>query len=547
MLRSLRLRLLAMILVVMAPLAVFIAIEARTTYDTAIQALHASQQAVAVNVGIQMRIGLATGRRVLTTLMSATENISDPLVCDRTLARALFFAPGTVAVEVRRKDGLKCSALAPDQTAKGPALQEMLLRPLPAKPSEVLPGYHGQAFFGSGRIGSEGYLIVGVASPAEGGADITGALAIDVRRFTVAMDALGTVQSGTVALFGDGPEALLVKGAEQAKGQNWLPVADLASLPDEKPVTLSSRDGMKRSYVLNRIKDSNLFFIAGFRTEAEQSIFHQFLALLLAPFATLLIIGLAYTRMIRIHVLRWTTGLADAARSIAGNREARAPDDEAMPDELRQVGQSFNMMVERQAVRERRLKEALAHNQHLSRELHHRIKNSLQIVQSYIGLSKRSKSGEVRRALLVTECRVNALSTAYRLALAHGELRDADIDEYLEAVASSAGSLLAPAGATVKARFKLNARTEIDLLTPLGLILIEALVEVFEEGRSASVQLSGSIEDGDRRILRIRVEGEAVVPRNDKLLRGLILQAQARDLTAAEPGLFLALELSQKA
>ncbi len=126
MLVTLRTRLLLMILVVMAPAAVFIAIEARTTYDTALRALYESQTMVATNAGLRIHLDLESSGRVLTTLTSAAASSKDEHDCDTVFARALPFAPGTVAVRARRPDGVVCEAVEPERRRDAPALFQML-------------------------------------------------------------------------------------------------------------------------------------------------------------------------------------------------------------------------------------------------------------------------------------------------------------------------------------------------------------------------------------------------------------------------------------
>ncbi|WP_163778234.1 sensor histidine kinase, partial [Proteus mirabilis] len=78
----------------------------------------------------------------------------------------------------------------------------------------------------------------------------------------------------------------------------------------------------------------------------------------------------------------------------------------------------------------------------LVRELHHRVKNSLQIVQSYLSLAKRNYSAEASRALSEAEWRVQVLAIAYRFSLAHGEMHAVRVDVFLEEVLAAISRLL---------------------------------------------------------------------------------------------------------
>ena len=548
MLVTLRTRLLLMILVVMAPAAVFIAIEARTTYDTALRALHDSQTMVAMNAGLRIHLDLESSGRLLTTLTSAAASSKNEHDCDMVFARALPFAPGTVAVRARRPDGIVCQAAAPERRNDAPALFQMLDKAdFSTPPGSAALRNTRETRFASALSAGVRYLIASIAIENEDAQETTGELVIDLRRLP---EGLGTVQrfgGATLALFDRHDVPLLVKGQEMAQA-GWLPAAAPSSLEPGNSVVLAGRDGHKRSYALARVPGSSLFVVAGFDRAPQRAVFRQFLALLLAPLATMLALWLAYSRMIRTHVLRWTNGLAAAARAIAANHVARAPDEPGMPQELREVGKSFNAMIERQESRERKLQAALEHNQHLTRELHHRIKNSLQIVQSYIGLGKRSETGAARTALLRAEARVNALSTAYRLALADGELKDAPVDAYLEAVASNIGTLLLGPGQQIRSELALGADSRIDRLTPLGLILVETLITLLAAGDAVSITVSGQRKDDGTLTLTIGTDRPGLADDMDRrLLDGLIQQAEAEHHPLETPGTLLSLRLKPDA
>ncbi len=543
MLSTLQLRLLAMILVILAPLAAFISIGARTTYDTALRALQTSESSVVTNVGAQLRIGLAASRRVLTTLAAAAD-LSDgtPESCNRIFARSIAASPGSVAVRVKRGDGMVCSAVKDSHATDAQAIFALFDQVgKGAPPKETMPGYTGTAWFDSGRAGTSNYFVVKIEDKTPNGA-IVGELAVDPVRFGLIMDEFRTARDSTVAVFGKDDAPLLLQGMEEAN-TNWLPASALREMPEEQPVDLTARDGEHRTYIRSSVAGANIPFLVGFKSDTERAIQQQFLAFLIAPLATLLILWLAYTRMIRLHVLRWTNGLAEAARLSAANHAARAPESEAMPSELRDVGKSFNLMLDRQADRERSLEEALARNQHLSRELHHRVKNSLQIVQSYLGLAKRSESGAARRALLITECRVNALSTAYRLALADGELKDAPIDDYLESVSANVAALLRNHTQTVRSHFELHMRSQIDLVTPLGLIIVEVLVELLGAHEKLTITIEGARDEQGERQLTFSTDIAVAKRPAGKLLLGLIQQAEAALAQAPEPQIFLRIAL----
>ena len=151
-----------------------------------------------------------------------------------------------------------------------------------------------------------------------------------------------------------------------------------------------------RIYTARMVAEPDLYVIASFDTTLERAARTQFLVLLLAPLLTLVLLCLVYLRAIDRHCIHWLRNIEAAARARTTLSTARAVVAPDMPFDIRSVAEAFNTMVDEQEVRQRRLQTALDDNRFLVRELHHRVKNSLQVVQSYIGLTKRDYRGEAR-------------------------------------------------------------------------------------------------------------------------------------------------------
>ena len=83
--------------------------------------------------------------------------------------------------------------------------------------------------------------------------------------------------------------------------------------------------------------------------------------------------------------------------------------------ELRQLAATFRTITERISLHEGELAEGLARQTRLTREVHHRVKNNLQVVASLINLHARGVSNlEVSRAYGSIQRRVDALAVVHR-------------------------------------------------------------------------------------------------------------------------------------
>ncbi len=126
--------------------------------------------------------------------------------------------------------------------------------------------------------------------------------------------------------------------------------------------------------------------------------------------------------------------------------------------------------------REAALKQSLDHNLFLTRELHHRLKNSLQIIQSYLALSRRQHTGVERVYLAETEAKVQVLSTAYRMALNGVEMQLVMIKPFAEEIIGRISSSMRQSGQWIDVRIDLDAALVVDRIIPFGLALVEATI-----------------------------------------------------------------------
>jgi two-component sensor histidine kinase len=135
----------------------------------------------------------------------------------------------------------------------------------------------------------------------------------------------------------------------------------------------------------------------------------------------------------------------------------------------------------------------------LLREIHHRVKNNLQIISSLLNLQASRQSAEVRQLFVETNARVRSI------ALVHEQLHRADnfaaidINGYLRALAMGLLQTYGTLRVDVSARATATAVT-IDVAIPCGLIVNElvsnALKYAFPKERTGTIVVSLSEERG---------------------------------------------------
>jgi two-component sensor histidine kinase len=83
-------------------------------------------------------------------------------------------------------------------------------------------------------------------------------------------------------------------------------------------------------------------------------------------------------------------------------------------EEIRQLGVALETTAAQLVAREQELEEGLSHQVRLTREVHHRVKNNLQVVASLINLHARGTEGDVAGAYASIQRRVDALAVVHR-------------------------------------------------------------------------------------------------------------------------------------
>ena len=318
----------------------------------------------------------------------------------------------------------------------------------------------------------------------------------------------------------------------------WLPGKGTFPVTRQRWVAVSG-SGQTRIYYAMPAVPPDLYIVASFRDIHLRAARSQFLFLLLAPLAALLLLLVVFARVMKRHLVQWLKGIEAASRARRHSGWGRVPLSAQMPSDIRNVVVAFNDMVEEQEARENRLQMALAANHALTRELHHRVKNNLQVVQSYIGLSKNAYAGDARMALSEAECRVHVLSAAYRGALSEGEMHPVAIEPFLRDVTSVIGRLLCRPGQSMILRGRTDMALPVDRAIPLGLLVVDHASAILHAGLALVLTLDIGDLDGGRFGLGFSADRPVEPPQPSRILQGLVQQldaAETEDVAASDLG-----------
>lgn len=195
-----------------------------------------------------------------------------------------------------------------------------------------------------------------------------------------------------------------------------------------------------------------------------------------------------------------------------GDERTRIRHISEFPEEIRSLAESFNRMADAIAARDAALMKAVARQKALTREVHHRVCNNLQIVNSLMSLqSRRARTAAETAIFAEVQRRVTALGLVHSAIYQGDDLSSIKLDLLLnELCASTARSLSdveTPASIRVTAD---RLMASADLAVPLAFLITEIIGEaVFHRDGSPTasdirIALRG---DGANALLTVEASG----------------------------------------
>ena len=213
-------------------------------------------------------------------------------------------------------------------------------------------------------------------------------------------------------------------------------------------------------------------------------------------------------------VVRWIAYLQRIAALYArGRLSVRPVQADQMPPEIRELAETLEDMADAIVGRDASLRDSLAQKDALMREIHHRVKNNLQVISSLLNMQQRSLADPAARAAMSdTRQRITALALIYRALYQGPDLKRVDLRPFLEELTAQlvAGEMLH--GPAVRTDLSVEALIiDPDRLAPLALFAVEAVTNAqkhaFSE-RGGVLSVNFAVK-GDEAELAISDDGKA--------------------------------------
>jgi two-component sensor histidine kinase len=219
---------------------------------------------------------------------------------------------------------------------------------------------------------------------------------------------------------------------------------------------------------------------------------------LLSFFVALAAVWFAVERV----VVRWLNYLQRIAAIYAKGRfTVRPVQADHAPPEVRELAHALELMADAIAIRDASLLDSLAQKDDLMREIHHRVKNNLQVIASLLSMQQRALTDPSARAAMAdTRQRIAAMALIYRALYQGPDLKRVDLRTFL-------GDLLGQMitdhqHETAPIRTELDAdelNIDPDKLAPLALFAVEAI---------GNAQKHALAQSGGVLHIRFTVQGE---------------------------------------
>lgn len=196
----------------------------------------------------------------------------------------------------------------------------------------------------------------------------------------------------------------------------------------------------------------------------------------------------------RFLITRWIITLKRMAQAFAGGNYAVSDFklNEA-PGELRALGETMMLMAGRIEEREEELSRSVQQKDILLKEIHHRVKNNLQIVSSLLNIhGKAVAEPTARNALDDVKTRVRALALVHRYLYEADDVRVVPLQMFMTELCRTLVNSLSDAKRRISLRVDIPEVTIVsDWAVPVALLVTEAITNAmkhaFPAGRAGTI------------------------------------------------------------
>lgn len=272
-----------------------------------------------------------------------------------------------------------------------------------------------------------------------------------------------------------------------------------------------SNAGALRTYAVVPIVPGQLYLMSSWDKRDAQSVAGTFVWPYLPPITMwivgLIVAALASERLVTRHIRTLSTSILRFAK---GDRGLHQPDLSAAPVELRDMGEAFQSMSLTITRGEAELEDSIHQKEVLLREVHHRVKNNLQLIASIMNIQMRKAIAPEAKVLLKgLQERVMSLATIHRGLYQTSGLADVRADELFRDIVRQIVNMASTPGRKFVVTMEVDElHLTPDQAVPLSLLLTEAMTNAMKyagaaAGKPAEITVKLWRDDGGMQVMEV--------------------------------------------
>lgn len=248
------------------------------------------------------------------------------------------------------------------------------------------------------------------------------------------------------------------------------------------------------------------------------------------------------------QVTRWIEHLRRISAAYRGGHYSVRPRLSGAPREFVSLGDGLSEMASSIQDRDRRLRDAVEQKTVLIREVHHRVKNNLQVVMSLLNLqSGQVRDPSAREALMQAQLRIGALALVHRILHEIEFQATVDLKRVIHDLAHQIAEGMQSTDGRIRLQEDIISRSVSgDFAVPIALFVAEVLTNTFKHafppGQNGLISISLKGDGQDRLRLAITDNGIGFDSLTDagglgsRLIDSLAQQLGGTATTCSEPG-----------
>jgi two-component sensor histidine kinase len=272
--------------------------------------------------------------------------------------------------------------------------------------------------------------------------------------------------------------------------------ADLVAFPDAgalhkamaghtKQFTGNGADGISRLYTLTSLRHTDLFVVVSLVESgpfgwAKRDFTRQMAAALAMLLCALLGVAVGSDLLIARNI----RALSATAEALQRGDYSVRPQVTGGSREVRQLAMTLSSMADQVQHHEQDMRRSVQAKDAMLKEIHHRVKNNLQVVTSLMSIQANRLHDEAsKRALAELQRRVRALGLLHRHLYEGDDLRYLDFGQFTVELCQMVKESSGPAARAVNIEVDIPPiPITADRAVPLGLLITEALGNAFKHG-----------------------------------------------------------------